>query len=51
MVVSDTKLDHVGFPRWGSRQHQLLAILCVILSLALLALGGIDLTDGFALGP
>jgi hypothetical protein len=46
---SDTKLEDVGFPRWGLRKCQLLATLCVSFSLTLFALGGADLTGRFCL--
>jgi hypothetical protein len=43
------KLEDVGSPRWGPRWCQLLAILCVTLSLAMFALAGADLASGFCL--
>jgi hypothetical protein len=39
---SNTKLEDVGSPRWGTGCAKMLAILRVTSSLALIALGGSD---------
>jgi hypothetical protein len=46
---SDTKLEGARSLRWAPRKCQLLATLCVVLSLALFALGGADPTSKFCL--
>jgi hypothetical protein len=46
---SNIKFEDVRSPRWGLGLRQLLATLCVTLSLTLFALGGADLAGGFCL--
>jgi hypothetical protein len=46
-----TKLEDVGSPVWGTECAKMLVILCVALSLALVALGSSDLLTCFIFKP
>jgi hypothetical protein len=48
---SDTKLEDAETNRWGVGCAKMLAILCVALSLTLVALGGSNPLTGFTFEP